>query len=100
MLRLLGYVGRVTSPTFVLEKHYPVGHKKINEVIHLDFYRLKPEELFTFGWKDYLGDKTTLTIIEWPEIGLEFLPIGVKTVKLEIIDEQTRKFTFSENFSF
>lgn len=100
ILRLMGYERRVTSPTFVLEKHYPVNYKEIKEVVHLDFYRLKPEELATFGWQDYLGDQTTLTIIEWPEIGLELLPPSVKTVKLEIIDDQTRDFTFSQNFGF
>lgn len=97
ILRLMGYEGRVTSPTFVLEKHYPVDYNHFKEVIHLDFYRLKPEELTTFGWKDYLSDQTALTIIEWPEIGLEHLPTQIKTIKLEIIDEQTREFTFSKN---
>ena len=100
ILRQMGYVGRVTSPTFVLEKHYPVDYNGIKEVVHLDFYRLKPEELTTFGWKDYLGDKTALTIIEWPEIGLEHLPKNIKTIRLEIIDDQTRSFLFSKNFGF
>ena len=100
ILRHMGYVGRVTSPTFVLEKHYPVDHNGIKEVVHLDFYRLRPEELTTFGWKEYLGDQTALTIIEWPEIGLEHLPKNIKTIKLEIIDDQTRNFLFSKNFGF
>ncbi|MEK7170687.1 MAG: tRNA (adenosine(37)-N6)-threonylcarbamoyltransferase complex ATPase subunit type 1 TsaE [Patescibacteria group bacterium] len=97
ILQKMGYTGRVTSPTFVLEKHYPVGYKEFKEVVHLDFYRLKPEELTTFGWQEYLGDQTTLTIIEWPEIGLEHLPKSIKTIKLEIIDDQTRNFLFSKN---
>ncbi|MDO8650482.1 MAG: tRNA (adenosine(37)-N6)-threonylcarbamoyltransferase complex ATPase subunit type 1 TsaE [Candidatus Berkelbacteria bacterium] len=100
ILKEMGYEGRVTSPTFVLEKHYPVDYKGLKEVVHLDFYRLKPEELTTFGWKDYLGDDTALTIIEWPEIGLEHLPKNIKTIRLEIIDEQTRNFLFSKNFGF
>ncbi|KKU43815.1 MAG: hypothetical protein UX60_C0016G0002 [Berkelbacteria bacterium GW2011_GWA2_46_7] len=100
ILRHMGYVGRVTSPTFVLEKHYPVDHNGIKEVVHLDFYRLRPEELTTFGWKEYLGDQTALTIIEWPEIGLEHLPKNIKTIKLEIIDDQTRNFLFSKNLGF
>lgn len=98
ILKGMGYGGRVTSPTFVLEKHYPVDYNGIKEVVHLDFYRLKPEELTTFGWKEYLGDQTALTIIEWPEIGLEHLPHNIKTIKLEIIDDQTRNFLFSKNF--
>ncbi|MCR4278109.1 MAG: tRNA (adenosine(37)-N6)-threonylcarbamoyltransferase complex ATPase subunit type 1 TsaE, partial [Candidatus Berkelbacteria bacterium] len=97
ILKEMGYDGRVTSPTFVLEKHYPVNYNGIKEVVHLDFYRLKPVELTTFGWKEYLGDNTALTIIEWPEIGLEHLPHNIKTIKLEIIDDQTRNFLFSKN---
>jgi len=100
ILRQMGYEGRVTSPTFVLEKHYPVDYNGIREVVHLDFYRLKPEELATFGWQDYLGDQSTVTIIEWPEIGHQYLPKNIKTIKLEIIDDQTRQFTFSANFGF
>lgn len=100
ILKQIGYVGRVTSPTFVLEKHYPVNCNGIEEVVHLDFYRLKPAELASFGWHEYLGDKTALTIVEWPEIALEHLPKQVKTVTLEIIDDQTRRFTGSKNLSF
>lgn len=97
ILREMGYGGRVTSPTFVLEKHYPVDYHGIKEVVHLDFYRLKSSELTTFGWQEYLGDETALTIIEWPEIGLDHLPKNIKTIKLEIIDDQTRNFLFSNN---
>lgn len=98
LLRQMGYSGRVTSPTFVLEKNYPVEHKDIKEVVHLDFYRLNSSELASFGWQDYLGDQEALTIIEWPEIGWEYLPKNIKTIKLEIIDDQTRRLTFSDNF--
>ena len=97
ILKAMGYDGRVTSPTFVLEKHYPVDYKGIKEVVHLDFYRLKPGEITTFGWKEYLGDQSALTIIEWPEIGLEHLPKNIKTIKLEIINDETRNLLFSNN---
>ncbi|MDP3992704.1 MAG: tRNA (adenosine(37)-N6)-threonylcarbamoyltransferase complex ATPase subunit type 1 TsaE [bacterium] len=97
ILQQMGYEGRVTSPTFVLEHHYPVDHNGIREVVHLDFYRLTSEGVTTFGWKDYLDDKSALTIVEWPEIGLEHLPKNIKTIKLEVIDDQTRDFLFSKN---
>lgn len=97
ILREMGYAGRVTSPTFVLEKNYPVNYKDFREVVHLDFYRLTREGVTTFGWKDYLDDQSALTIIEWPEIGLEHLPKNIKTIKLEVIDDQTRNFLFSKN---
>jgi len=100
ILKTMGYTGRVTSPTFVLEKHYPVKYYGFRAVTHLDFYRLKPTELTTFGWQEYLGDENSLTIIEWPEIGQEHLPKETKLITIEIIDDQTRHLTFSDNFGF
>jgi len=87
----LGFAGRVTSPTFVLEHHYPVNYKSINEVIHLDFYRLNEDQIESFGWKDRLGQKETLTIIEWPERAEKHLPKNIKDFTLEIINEETRR---------
>lgn len=98
LLRQLGYVNRVTSPTFVLEKRYPVAYKDITEVIHLDFYRLTLNELDSFGWKEYLGAPGTLTVIEWPEIAKQHLPSYVKQIKFEVVDEQKRRLKFSKNF--
>lgn len=99
ILKTMGYASKVTSPTFVLEKHYPVDYRGFKEVVHLDFYRLMPEELATFGWKDYLGGKESLTIIEWPERGLEHLPKKTKTITLEVVDDQTRRIEFRDGFT-
>ena len=99
ILKAMKYQGRVTSPTFVLEKHYPVDFNGISDVIHLDFYRLQPSQLASFGWQDYLGQPDTLTIIEWPEVGVDYLPKQTKLIKLEIIDDQTRRLS-SDDFNF
>jgi len=98
LLKMMGSPAKVTSPTFVLEKHYPVKYHGINEVVHLDFYRVGAGELKSFGWPEYLGRPRTLTIIEWPSRAKKFLPVNLKQVSLEIIDEQTRRLTFQENF--
>lgn len=91
ILKAMNYKNRVSSPTFVLEKRYPVTFNEIREVIHLDFYRLNPDQIDSFGWKEYLGQKNTLTIIEWPDRVKDHLPPKVKKFKLEIIDDQTRR---------
>ena len=95
----IGYLGRVTSPTFVLERIYPVQFGAIREIAHLDFYRLSAEELSQVAWREFLGANHRLTIIEWPEIAIKNLPKTVKKVKIEIVDDQHRRYQFWNNFS-
>lgn len=99
LLSAIGYAGRVTSPTFVLERRYPVDWNGITQVIHLDFYRLNEQQLDSFDWQEWLGNPTTLTIIEWPNIVADRLPPQVKLVIIEILNDTERRFTLSENFS-
>jgi len=98
LLKALGYDGQVASPTFVIERRYPlVRSSKIKEVVHLDFYRLTPEQIGQLDWSETIGSTGTLTLIEWPERVTGQLPPQTKNIKLEIIDDQTRRLTFSEN---
>ena len=53
MLRGLGHVGRVPSPTYTLLEHYVVGDLA---VVHLDLYRLRGDaELENLGVRDWLA---------------------------------------------
>lgn len=95
--RAMGYRGQVTSPTFVIERRYPIKYKKINLIYHLDFYRLTSRDLVTIDWLDYLGDQDSLTVIEWPEIAAAYLPPQTKRIQLEIVNEQTRRYLLGPN---
>jgi tRNA threonylcarbamoyladenosine biosynthesis protein TsaE len=73
IVRGLGVVEPVTSPTFTLVHEYdaPLGR-----VRHLDLYRLhRPTDLDALGWDELVaGDAVTL--VEWPERAAGRWPAG------------------------
>jgi len=87
----LGIKEKVTSPTFVIEKIYPLTHPLFSRLIHIDAYRLSSgEELEKLGWKELLQDPQTLIFIEWPKNVSSVIPVGAKVLTFTVIDEDTR----------
>jgi tRNA threonylcarbamoyladenosine biosynthesis protein TsaE len=71
ILRGLGHVGAVKSPTYTLIEPYEPGDRA---VFHLDLYRLgDPEELEYLGLRDLRGGEGLL-MVEWPERAGSALP--------------------------
>jgi tRNA threonylcarbamoyladenosine biosynthesis protein TsaE len=92
----------VVSPTFSLMQMYDIEPQtrnieqaNITTIVHIDTYRLNTEqELIDIGITDYLGDSSTICIIEWPEKMTTLLQ-NKKTIHIhcESLDDTTRKIT-------
>lgn len=81
----LGVIETVASPTFAIINEYTDG--KGEPVFHFDFYRIhKLEEVFDFGYEDYLYSGHTC-FIEWPELVEQILPED--TVRLSIRETES-----------
>jgi tRNA threonylcarbamoyladenosine biosynthesis protein TsaE len=62
-------------------------------VYHFDFYRINSlAEAFDMGYEEYFysGD---LCLVEWPEKIEQLLPEEVVVVRIEALDETSRRFT-------
>ena len=80
----LGVKHLIQSPTFVIMRVYPVKHRSIRTLVHVDCYRLKDSrELMDIGLQDYLEDPSTLTVIEWADRVPELIPVGALTVAFQ-----------------
>lgn len=82
----------VTSPTFVIEKIYPLEDKKFKNFIHIDAYRLdSAKELSVLDWDKTLSDSRNIIFIEWPERVLEVLPENHAKIFFKFLSEFERE---------
>jgi len=92
----LGVEESVTSPTFVIEKIYPLATGyHFRRLIHLDAYRLAtPTELEPLGWSGQLADRDNLIVIEWPERLAALLPPETLIINFKPIKNDTREVEY------
>src|SRR6185295_1452604 len=88
--KILGVLGNVTSPTFVLAQSFPIRRAPFTHLIHIDAYRLTPEEKDTIGWKAYAANPTNLIFVEWPERLPGGLPKHIPLLKFSTLAESMR----------
>lgn len=92
LCRELGVDDVVNSPTFTIANEYRTLDG--TPVYHFDFYRInRLSEAMDIGLYEYF-DSGDLCLIEWPEMIEELLPEEALKVKIEVVDEDTRKLTF------
>ena len=90
IMKYTGSEDTVTSPTFALVNQYYTASRET--VYHFDFYRINSiNEAFDMGYEEYFysGD---LCLVEWPEKVEPLLPDDTMVVRIEILDEHSRRF--------
>jgi len=81
MLRKLGYLGKVKSPTYTLVEPYAISRLNL---YHFDFYRfVDPHEWVDAGFRDYFNPES-ICLVEWPEMAGDLLPVADLLITLEI----------------
>ena len=84
LLRALGHMGRVKSPTYTLAETYSLP---AFELYHFDLYRLHdPREWLDAGFRD-VNDGQVVSVIEWPEKAAGWLPAPDVIIRLTIADD-------------
>jgi tRNA threonylcarbamoyladenosine biosynthesis protein TsaE len=94
----LGIAENVTSPTFVIQKIYPIpqGRFPFTHLVHIDAYRLEREaELEKIGWHERATDPHNLIVIEWPERVAALIPLRAWGVELSHEGESSRVISIS-----
>lgn len=88
IVRQLGSVDRVSSPTFSLVNEYGTPN---GLVFHFDFHRIENEsEAYEIGFEEYLFSGAWV-LIEWPEKISSLLPKNAAIVKIETLQNNFRK---------
>lgn len=88
----LGVAEDVTSPTFVIQKIYPLTNQPFTHLIHIDAYRLESaEELEPLRFDELVSDAGNVVCIEWPEHVAPALPAHTRTLNFTWVDENTRE---------
>lgn len=87
---------RITSPTFVLMRHYKLRIGNCKLLVHIDAFRLKDwHDLASLGIKDILADPGNIVLIEWAERIRPILPQKRTKIHIDHLDQTTRQISIT-----
>jgi tRNA threonylcarbamoyladenosine biosynthesis protein TsaE len=110
ILRGLGVRGPYTSPTFLVVKHYKkiisnfkfqISNQiqslryKIQNIYHIDCYRVKAQDILELGWKEIIANKNNVVIVEWAEKIRRIIPKNSVWIKFEYKGKSERKISMN-----
>lgn len=93
--KALGIKQTVISPTFILEKKYPIkNHKYYTKLIHIDAYRFDdPSESGILDLATSISDPHNLIFIEWAsKLGSKIKPHHC--IKFKSLNENTKQISW------
>jgi len=94
VLRALGYLGRVKSPTYTLVEPYVISSISL---YHFDFYRFNsPEEFLDAGLDEYFGAEG-ICLVEWADKARPYVPLPDLELCLEVADSGRRLQCLARN---
>ncbi len=96
LARSLGITQSITSPTFVLQKVYPVSSLRagISTLAHYDFYRIgNYHDLLDLGFEDH--DPQTIVVAEWGNLFIDDFPVTPVRIQFESNPNNTRLISIS-----
>lgn len=80
---------KITSPTFVLMKKYPINFGQFKTLVHIDAYRVESsDEISILNFPELLSNPENLILLEWPEKIADILPEKKITITLEVVDDE------------
>ncbi|EKE25134.1 MAG: Nucleotide-binding protein [uncultured bacterium] len=93
LLKGLTIKGPYTSPTFAILKEYKLKSNNISieNIYHIDAYRISARDLLELGFKDFAGKKNSITILEWPENVKSILPNNSIWMSFKWLNNKERK---------
>ncbi|OGI29609.1 MAG: tRNA (adenosine(37)-N6)-threonylcarbamoyltransferase complex ATPase subunit type 1 TsaE [Candidatus Moranbacteria bacterium RIFOXYA12_FULL_44_15] len=115
LLKGLGVKGPYMSPTFLIMKEYKweitnyklqitnykqITKSKIQNIYHVDAYRVDGEDMLGLGWEEIVADKNNVIIVEWAERICDIIPENSLWVRFEWIGENERRITFGNSPNF
>lgn len=94
----LGIKRKITSPTFVFMRTYPFFKKRESLTFyHIDLYRGENDKDFEALGLDEIFAPDSIVVLEWAERIKKELPKKHIEVKLEKVDDRTRRITIAGN---
>lgn len=94
LLRSLGVVERVKSPTYAVVEAYTPAKSNLN-IWHFDFYRFNdPREWEEAGFRDIFAS-AGLKLVEWPEKAANYLPKPDLSIHIEMRPDESRTVTLT-----
>jgi tRNA threonylcarbamoyladenosine biosynthesis protein TsaE len=90
-LKALGSNDAARSPSFGLVNEY---ESPLGPIYHFDLYRLdRPEQVAAIGFDEYLYSGQPCWI-EWPERAGALIPHEASEVRIEVLEDGSRRVTF------